>query len=111
MSVTQDAGIDPSDSDVWQFSDLRVLGDGIVRGTAYTHQFRDGYDVRVAVTSYEYEQNGKTRMNHVPNVVVSDGDGSIIVEPHARDTSDPREAITNAKQTAERVFHYPDQFI
>lgn len=96
--------------DVFRHDDLRVNDDGFVEGTAYTHD-KDGYDVVVGVTSYEYERDGETKMNHVPNVVVNDPDGSIVAEPHSHDSSSAEIAIENAKSTGKWAFRNMEQYM
>lgn len=95
---------------IWAHDSLDVDDEGYVTGAAYTYTFGDGFDVQVGVTSYEYERGGETKMNHVPNVVVTDKDGSIVREPHAWDSEHPNRAIENGKGVAEDVFKRPGQY-
>lgn len=100
-----------NENEIWAYENLEIDEDGHVREVAYTHPFKDGYDVQVAVTSYDFEKHGETKTNHVPNVVLTDEDGSIVAEPHARDSYSAEKAIENGKRTAEYVFKHPEQFI
>jgi diphthamide synthase (EF-2-diphthine--ammonia ligase) len=95
---------------IWEYSNLWVGEDGYVEGSAYTRE-KNGHDIQVVVTSYEYETRGETRMNHVPNVVVTDKTGRIVAEPHAWDDKNPKTAIKSAIGTAESVFEGLEQFI
>lgn len=97
--------------DIWQEDNIEINEDGEVEGSAYTHHFKDGHDVQIGVFSYTYQRNGETHMNHVPSVVVTDSTGSIVAEPHAHDTENPRGAIRNARQSAEYVYKHPEEFI
>lgn len=96
---------------IWLHDSLEINERGEVAGAAYTREFEGGYDVVVGISSYEYEIHGETKMNHVPNVVVNDPDGNIVAEPHAHDSHDPHKAIERAKNTAESVYHNPEQYI
>lgn len=102
---------DVSDSDVWRFSDLRINDDGMIEGSAYTRETEGGYDITVSVTSYEYERHGETRVNHVPNVVVSKPNGGIAAEPHAHDSRSAVTALKNAKNAAEYAFNHIEQYV
>ena len=96
---------------IWEYNSLEVNKDNEVVGSAYTSTFKGGYDVQVAVFSYEYEINGETKMNHVPNVTLTDESGSIVEEPYARDSENPEKAIENAINQGEYVFENPTEFI
>lgn len=99
------------DSDVWAYNGLSITDRGYVEGSAYTHTFKDGCDVSIGVFSYEYDRDGEHKINHVPNVVVTDRDGRIIAEPHANDSSEPRTAIENARDAAEYVVEHSDEYV
>ena len=94
----------------WNDDTLEVNYDGHVEGQAWT-TINDEYDVSASVTSYEYQRNGETRINHVPHVVVSSHNGSIVAEPHAHDSEHAGVAIGNAKETAAYVIENPEEFI
>lgn len=96
---------------IWEYNNLEINEDNEVVGSAYTFTFEGGYDVQVAVFSYEYERNGETKMNHVPNVVLVDENGKIVAEPHARDSQNPERAIENGINQAEYIFEHPTEFI
>jgi len=95
----------------WYDDTLSVADNDHVEGSAFYGSFADGYDVVISVTSYDYERNGETKTNHVPHVVVSDSSGSIVSEPHTRDSHDPQTAINNAKQAGRYVVENPMKFI
>jgi len=97
-----------TDKDVWAYANIYLNDSGMVDGSAYTHTFKDGYDVQIGVFSYTYDG---TKVNHVPNVVITDKSGSIVAEPYAHDSNDPYRAIQNAKQAAEEVFTNPTRFV
>jgi len=101
---------EPTDDDVWRMDTLRGE-DSKAKGSAYTHEFHHGHTVAASVTSYRYSRGGETRMNHVPHVVVSGPDGSIVAEPEARDESDPVRAIENAKSLARDVYENPSNYL
>lgn len=90
---------------------LEIDDEGYVVGSACIFNFIEGYDVSASVTSYEYERNGETKMNHVPHIVVSKRNGSIVSEPHAHDSENPEKAIERAKGTAKYVAQHPDDFV
>lgn len=100
-----------TETSIWLYDNLEIDDDGYVTGSAYTRQFLGEYDVVVGVTSYEYERHGETRMNHVPHVVVTDSEGTIVREPQAYDSENPGRAISNAKGLAEFVLENPQDFI
>lgn len=97
-------------SDIWAYSSIDTDDDGHVIGSARTTEFNGGMTVSIGVHSYDYEQNGETKRNHVPIITVSDESGVIKLQPHARDSDNPRRAVQNAKNTAESVFNNPDGF-
>jgi hypothetical protein len=97
-----------SDNDIWQHDNLRVE-DGMVAGSART-RMKGGVDVQAAVTSYEYERQGRQMANHVPHVVVLGEGGRIHAEPHARDSTNPNKAIENAKSLGEYTFKNLSEF-
>jgi len=94
--------IDVSSSDIWQFSNLEITQDGYVVGSAYTQQLSDDSDIRIGVTTYEYNDAGD--LNYVPNVTIVADSGSIIAEPHASDSTNATTAIKNAIRQAEFCF-------
>jgi len=94
--------IDVSNSDIWQFSNLEITQDGYVVGSAYTQQLSDGSDITISVSSYEYNDAGD--LNHVPLVRIIADSGSIIAEPHTRDSKNATTAIKNAIRQAEFCF-------
>jgi|APHM01.1.fsa_nt_gi hypothetical protein len=87
---------------------LEVDDDGYVTGSAYTRKFGNGYSIQLHVTSYEYERNNDTRMNHVPIVVV-ERDG-IECEPHVRDSRSARTAIESARGAARDIANNPERY-
>ena len=95
--------IDVSSSDIWQFSNLEITQEGYVLGSAYTQQLSDGSDISIHVTTYEYNDNED--LNHVPIVTIVDDSGSIIAEPHTRDSTNATTAIKNAIRQAEFCFN------
>jgi len=95
----------------WYDNTLRVDDNGHVVGQAWYGSFADGHDVTISVTSYDYDRYGETKTNHVPHVVVTDKNGNIVAEPHAHDSSLPKKAIKEAKQTGKYVIENPEQFI
>jgi hypothetical protein len=99
------------ENNIWEYDNIEIDENGKVRGSAYTFTFNGGYDVQIVVSSYTYERNGEFHMNHVPNVVVSNKNGNIVAEPHARDSQHPEKAIENARMTAKNVYENPEQFI
>ena len=101
--------IDVADSGIWAYSNLDIDDQGFVTGSAYTYE-KDGYDVQISVTSYEFSRHGKTETNHVPHIVVTDN-GSVVLEPEARDSINPSQAITNAIGTAEMVWKNLEEYI
>lgn len=94
--------IDVSSSEIWQFSSLEIDEKGYVIGSAYTQQLSDGSDIRIGVSSYEYNEAGD--LNHVPLVTIVDDSGSIIAEPHASDSTNATTAIKNAIRQGEFCF-------
>lgn len=90
---------------------LEIDDEGYVTGSACLFNFVEGYDVSASVSSYEYERNGETKMNHVPHIVVSENGGNIVSEPTAHDSSNPKKAIENAKNTAKYVAQHPNDFV
>lgn len=100
-----------NNNNIWEYDNLSVNEDGEVVGSAYTFTFGDGYNVQIGVFSYVYERNEEFHTNHVPNVVVSDSTGSIVAEPHARDSENPETAIENAKSAAEYVYENPEEYV
>lgn len=100
-----------NNEEVWRHDSIEINEEGKVAGSAFTWPFEGGYDVVVSVFSYEYEQDGETHMNHVPNVVVNNPDGAIVSEPEARDSSNAEKAIENAKNLGEYVYNHPQDFI
>jgi len=98
----------------WNDDTLQVNANGNVEGMAWFGSFTvDGeqYDVIASVTSYDFEQYGETETNHVPHVVVTTIDGSIVAEPHCHNSRHPEKAIQNAKGTAEYVVQHLEQFV
>ena len=102
--------IDVQNSDVWKHSDLILNDNGYVSGVAYTKE-QNGYSIEISVFTYEYEQNGETKMNHVPNIILSNKNGSITAEPHAHDSQNAEKAIQNAINTGEYVIENLNQFV
>lgn len=103
-----------TDTFEWNDDTLRVDDDGHVRGQAWYGSFMcngGSYDVSASVASYEFTQHGQTETNHVPQIVVTTRDGSIVAEPHAYDSRNPDRAIERAKQTAIAVVEEPRRFI
>jgi len=94
----------------WDENTLEVNHDGHVEGHAF-RAINDEYDVTASVISYEYFRNGEEHINHVPHVVVSTRDGSVVAEPHAHDSRHAGVAIGNAKDMAGYVFENPEEFI
>ena len=98
----------------WNDDTLHVNKDGMTEGQAwcgsYEHEGQQ-YDVSASVTSYTFEQYGEQRTNHVPHVVVTTIEGSIVAEPHCHDSRHPEKAIQNAKGTAEYVVQHLEQFV
>jgi hypothetical protein len=95
---------------IWSHDDLRVEN-GFVEGFAYTN-IKNGYDVSAHVESYEYETtHNKVKTNHVPVVQITTEDGRIVknMEPH--DSSNPNEAIQNAKSSAEYAYKNLEYFV
>lgn len=93
-------------------SDSLKIGDNQkVRGTVLIGNVGGGYDIIGSVFSYEYERRGTTKMNHVPNVVITDKSGSIIREPSARDSENPVTAISNTKETVKHVAENIEEFV
>jgi hypothetical protein len=86
------------------YDEFRVGDKRGVPWVCHTDETHDGYSVQASVTSYEYERNGETKLNHVPNVVVTDETGRIVSEPHAHDSTNPEKAIENARETVRTVF-------
>jgi hypothetical protein len=99
------------DSELWGNQSLWIDENGHVDGSMHVFGFVDGYDVTIGVFSYDYDRHGETRTNHVPQVVVSTTDGSIVAEPHAHDSNNPVQAIKNARDAAEHVIENPDEFV
>jgi len=97
------------DTKTWQHENLRVV-QGYVQGSAY-QDLPSGHSVRISVCSYEYDRQGETRMNHVPIISIEDETGSIVSEPHARDSSNPHQAIQNAKRYGKDVIENPQRYI
>jgi hypothetical protein len=97
-------------TEIWEYDNLELNDDGHFQGAAYTSE-KAGHDVQIGITSCDYESGGETRTNHVPNIVVTDADGSIVAEPHARDSEDPEKALKHAKQTAEGVYENIERYI
>jgi len=98
----------------WNDDTLHVNDDGMTEGQAWCGSYEhDGteYDITVSVTSYEFEQYGETKTNHVPHVTVTTKDGSIVAEPHVHDSRHPEKAIDNGKETAEYVAQRLEQFV
>jgi len=100
-----------TENNIWEYDNLHINKNNEVEGSAYTFTFAGGYDVQIGVFSYTYERNGEFKMNHVPNVVVTDSNGSIVSEPHANDSTHPEKAIKNARLTAQEVYENPQNFI
>lgn len=94
----------------WIDNTLEVDDEGFVTGSTFA-SINDEHDVHVAISSYEYEQHGELRMNHVPNVVITEKNGRIVAEPYAHDDSDPETAIDNALCLAEHVVDHPDAYV
>ena len=107
--IETDAGI-AFDTDVWAHADFEIDANGHVDGSAYTHEFANGHDVVIGVTSYDYERAGETRTNHIPNAVTTDADGTIVHEGEPNDSENPQTAIENAKGSAEFIFENAEQF-
>jgi hypothetical protein len=98
----------------WNDDTLQVDEDGDVEGQAWYGSFSHNgtkYDVSASVTSYDFEQYGETQTNHVPHVVVTTIDASIVSEPHVHDSRNPQTAIERAKETAKAVVAAPQRFI
>lgn len=93
-----------NNNDIWASNELKVNEDGFVEGYAYTHQFCGGFDVSVAITSYELGDGYNEDMNHVPHVVLSDPDGNIVSEPMPHDSHNPERAIENGMNAAEYIY-------
>jgi hypothetical protein len=103
--------IDVENSDIWEYSSIDIDETGRVTGYAYTYEFGDGYDVGISVSSYEFERDGRTKMNHVPIVNVTEAhDGRIVKQIKAHDSLRASKAIENAVGAAKIVFKRPDQF-
>jgi len=86
---------------------------GKVEGTIYTDTFEHEektLQVAASVTSYDYEQSGETKTNHVPHVVVTDNRGHILREPEVRDTHNAKKSITLAKGYAEDIYKNDDRY-
>lgn len=98
------------DDDIWAFNDLCINDDGFVEGTAYTKE-KDGYDIRIAVESYEYERHGETRMNHVPVGNITNEKGIIVHDLEPNDDQNAERAIENAVGSAEYAYKHLGQFI
>lgn len=96
---------------VWDYDDLHVNDEGMVEGAAISKEFAGGHTLQASVTSYEYEKNGETHVNHVPHLVVQDENGSIVSEPHVHDTASAEGAIARAKGAGKSVVVHPEGFI
>ena len=92
-----------SDSPI-KHDEFRVGPEGGVLGSCWTDKTEEGYSVQASVTSYYYERGCKKKMNHVPNVVVTDDSGAIVSEPHVHDSTNAEKAIENARKTVKAVF-------
>lgn len=94
---------------------LEVDGDGFVDGQAFTKEKpTDEHGVVTvtgSVTSYEYGKHGETKMNHVPHIVVSNREGSILAEPHANDSPNPERVIQSTEDQVVWTFHHLDAYI
>jgi hypothetical protein len=97
--------------DTWAYDSLGIDDEGYVTGSAYTRDFCGGYDVTIGVSSYEYKSKDGVKMNHVPSVTIVNSDGAIVNEVHAHDSLHAEKAIENARQTAEMILDYPEQFL
>lgn len=100
-----------TENDIWEYDNLEIDEKGFVTGIAYTREFLEDYQVHASVASYEYERRGKTKMNHVPQVTITDSSGKIMSEPEVRDSGNAEAAIENAKGLAEYIFEYPEDFV
>ena len=87
-----------SNTEFWDMDSIEVDENGFVQGQAYKLGIHGQFDVTASVTSYEYERNGETKMNHVPHIVVSEKDGKIIKEPHANDSENPKKQLKTQSQ-------------
>lgn len=98
------------DEPIITYNTLEVGDDGRVEGNAHTAE-KDGYTITATVTSYTYTRDGEVRMNNVPNVVISDAEGSIVSEPHARDSENPRQAIKNAEGMMKEAYKNLGEYV
>lgn len=89
------------DGDFWRHDSLSVDEDGLVTGEAM--RWEEGeVTIRATVSSYYYDDGD--RVNHIPIVVVTDSDGSIMSEVTARDGSSAKTAMKRCRRTAKNVF-------
>jgi hypothetical protein len=100
-----------NDDNIWEYDNIRINDEGKVVGSAYTFSFRGGFDIQIVVSSYTYERNGEFKMNHVPNVVLTDPLGSIVSEPYTHDSHSAKKAIESARETARDVYEHPERYI
>ena len=99
------------DPTVWQSMDLEIKPDGHVAGQALSEPLPSGHVVTASVVSYEYERNGMARINHVPQVALTDETGAIVGEPMAHDARNAETAVENALQAGEYAAENPEQFL
>lgn len=95
---------------------LKVEENGHVSGQVFVGRVNtdhEEYDVVGSVTSYDYENSTgeKVLTNHVPYIVVSKINGSIIAEPEAHDSHNPERAIENTKSCAKYVAENIEEYI
>jgi len=96
--------------------DSDVLTDGIwvndnghVEGSVYVCDSANGYDVVGVVDSYDYDDHGGTKTNHVPRAVLTKPD-HIIKEITDHDTEHAHEAIERAANSAEWLYENAEDF-
>lgn len=89
---------------LWCGNTFSIDENGHVEGTAHIFDSENGFDITAYVRSYDYERHGNPHTNHVPMVVVTKPDGTIIGEPEAYDSNNPRTAIERAIGTAEWAY-------
>ncbi|TKX58928.1 hypothetical protein EXE44_05115 [Halorubrum sp. SS7] len=90
--------------------DIWINDDGHVEGSAYVFDSENGYDVSGVVHSYDYEQHGEQRTNHVPRAVLTRPDGTILKEVSDHDSRHPEKAIERAANSAEWLYENAEQF-
>lgn len=91
--------------------DVWLNDDGHVRGNMYVLDSENGYDVTGVVDSYDYDDYGTERTNHVPRAILTKPNGSIIKEVSDHDSKHPQKAVDRAVSSAEWLYENAEQFI